>query len=105
MIGSMPISRGARCPIGKNWTNSISTSLAPARQASAYPSPPILAEALLRRYSRVSPPVAMIVALAAITTGAPEPQMQRHRAGHRAVDAHEIDDAQIAGLADCRRCD
>src|SRR3954469_3147901 len=50
----------------------MSVSRAPARHARAYPSPPILAEALLRRYSRVSPPVARIVALALITTGAPE---------------------------------
>ena len=33
MIGSMPISRGARWPIGKNCTNSMSTSAAPARSA------------------------------------------------------------------------
>ena len=32
MIGSMPTSRGARCPIGKNWTNSMSISDAPARK-------------------------------------------------------------------------
>ena len=35
MIGSIPTRRGARWPMGKNCTNSMSTSAAPARSASA----------------------------------------------------------------------
>ena len=48
----------------------------------------------------MSPPVATTVAFAAMVTGSAARQMQRHRAGDLAVDAHEIDDQEVAGLAD-----
>ena len=60
----------------------------------------MLAEALLRRYSRVSPPVGEDRRLGRDDDRRAGAEMHGHRAGDVAVVAHEIDDAQIAGFAD-----
>jgi len=55
---------GQIIPVGWNWTNSMSINSAPAKYASAWPSPVYsqLLEVIL--YARPIPPVAMITALA-----------------------------------------
>ncbi len=57
--------------VGWNWTNSMSASGAPARYASAMPSPVLITAFVLVRKTRPLPPVAKMTALAPIACNPP----------------------------------
>ena len=58
-------------PVGWNWTNSMLISVAPARRASAWPSPVYSQELLVTLNDLPMPPVARTTAGASKTTNRP----------------------------------
>ena len=69
---SSPLTEGGHTmPVGWNWTNSMLISEAPARSASAWPSPVYSQEFEVTLNDLPMPPVARITAGASNTTNRP----------------------------------
>ena len=71
-VTRMPFTDGGQTmPVGWNWTNSMLISVAPARSASAWPSPVYSQELVVTLNDLPMPPVARITAGASKTTNRP----------------------------------
>ncbi len=71
-VTRMPLTLGGQTmPVGWNWMNSMLSSVAPARSASACPSPVYSQELVVTLNDLPMPPVARITAGASNTMNAP----------------------------------
>ena len=71
-VTRMPLTDGGQTiPVGWNWTNSMLTSVEPARSARAWPSPVYSQELLVTLNDLPIPPVARMTAGARKTTKLP----------------------------------